>query len=69
MTYTRVSNLHKNQLISLPSYSRVTYYFYTVPTVRLWNSLYNNVTASRRIYVLRRLLTNVNFIPYLWRRA
>ena len=39
--------------------------FYTVRMIRLWNSLHNNVTASRTIYVLHRLLSNVNFIPYL----
>ena len=61
----RVSNLHNNGFISLPSYSRVTYYFYTVRMIRLWNSLRNNFTASRTIYVLRRLLSNVSFIPYL----
>ena len=47
----------------------VSRYFYTVRTVRLWNSLHNNATASQTIYVLHRLLSNVNFIPYLRRRA
>ena len=62
----RVSNQHNNRFISLASYSCVTYYFYTVRTIRLWNSLHNNVTASQTIYyVLRRLLSIVNFIPYL----
>ena len=60
-----VSNLYNNRFILLPSYSRVSYYLYTVRTIRLWNSLHNNSTASRTIYVLRRLLSNVNFIPYL----
>ena len=61
----RVTNLHNNRFISLPSYSRVTYYFYTVRKIHLWNSLHNNVTAARTIYVLCRLLSNINFIPYL----
>ena len=64
-----VSSLHNNRFFSLPSYSRVTYYFYTVRMIHLWNSQHNNVTASQTIYVLRRLLSNVNFIPYLWGHA
>ena len=42
----RVSNLHNNCFISLPLYSRVTYYFYTVRTIRSWNSLHKNVIVS-----------------------
>ena len=37
----------------------------TVRSLCLRNSLLNNVTASRSIYVHRRLLFNVNGIPYL----
>ena len=33
------------------------------------NSLHYNVTVSRKIYVLRRLLSSVNFMPYLRGRA
>ena len=64
-----VSNLHKNLFISLPSYSRVTNYFFAVRTVRLWNSLHNDVTASQTICVLHRQLSNVNFIPYIQGQA
>ena len=65
----RVSNLHNNRFISLPSYSHITYYFYTVRTICLYNSLHNNFTASRTIFTLRCLLFNVNFIYYLRGRA
>ena len=60
-----VSRLHDNRFISLSSRSLKSYYFYSVRSIRLWNSLPNYVTCAQNLYYFRRLLSNVNFVPYL----
>jgi hypothetical protein len=60
-----LSRLHASRFISLPSSSRIMYYFFTVRMIRMWNKLPHNVTSACTFYRFRRLLTNVNFAPYL----
>jgi hypothetical protein len=64
-----ISRLHNNRFISIISFSRSTYYFFTARTVRLWNSLHRDITSARNFVHFRRLLSHVNFTPYLRGRA
>ena len=59
------STLHNYRFISLPSSNRKSFYFFTVRSVRLWNSMHHDVTSARNFCTFRRLLHNVNFVPYL----
>jgi hypothetical protein len=64
-----LSRLHSNRFISLPSSSRSLYYFFTLRTIRLWNTLHNNVTSACTYFRFRRLMHNVNLSAYLRGRA
>ena len=56
-------------LISLPSSNCKSFYFFTVHSVRLWNSMHQDVTSARNFCTFRHLLHNFNFVPYLRRRV
>ena len=55
------STLHNYCFISLPSSNRKSFYFFTVHSVRLWNSMHHDVTSAHNFCTFRRLLHNVNF--------
>ena len=57
--------LHNYCFISLPSSNRKSFYFFTVRSVRLWNSMHHGVTSTRNFRTFHRLFRNVNFVPYL----
>ena len=60
-----LSRLHENKFISMLSNTRVSFYFFTARTLRLWNSLHNSITTACTFFRFRRLLSNVNFASYL----
>ena len=63
------SILHNYRFISLPSFNRQSFYFFTVRFVRLWNSMHRDVTSARNFCSFRRLLLNDNSVPYLRERV
>ena len=65
MIYVQNSTLHDYRFISLPSSNCKSFYFFTVRSVRLWNSMHHDETSTRNFCTFRRLLHNVNFVPYL----
>ena len=63
------STLHNYHFISLPSSNSKSFYFFTVRSVRLWNSMNHDEISARNFCTFRRLLHNVNFVPYLQGRV
>ena len=59
------STLHNYRFTALSSSNRKSFYFFTVLSVRLWNSTHYDVTSARNFCIFRRLLHNANFVPYL----
>ena len=57
--------LHNCRFISLLSSNCKSFYFFTVCSVRLWNSMNHDVTFACNFCTFRRLLHDVNFVPYL----
>ena len=65
---SRLHNYWFSSLLSL-KFNHIDYYFHTVRTVRLWNSLNSNITSAFNLCLFRRLLSRINFVPYLRGRS
>ena len=68
MSFLHAPHLYDNRFISLPSWSRNSYYFDFLRSVRIWNSMFNDATKAQIFCLFQRLLAvvNVNLFSYFW---